>query len=209
MAMSASGVALTRSSCSAQGSLQRLKHIDVEGRDGRAPHQPDDEAGDEERGDEGGNRRKRAHRRARRGRGASAQTAWTPPEACATPSISRPTASLVHSPMGLERAQMPLVDHRHPVGHLEQLVEVLADDHDGAALPGEIDERLPDEPGRAGIDAPGRLVDDDQLRLADDLAADRRISAGCRRRVFAPAGRLRACARRSSGRSSGRAAWPR
>ena len=59
---------------------------------------------------------------------------------------------------------MPVVDDGHPVGDLEQLVEVLADHHDGAALAGEVDESLADEARRARIDAPGRLVDDEELR---------------------------------------------
>ena len=48
------------------GIAQGLEHIDVEGRDGRASHQPDDEAGDQERGDEGGDRRERRASRAKR-----------------------------------------------------------------------------------------------------------------------------------------------
>src|SRR3712207_135343 len=66
-----------------------------------------------------------------------------------------------------QRAQLALMDDGHPVRHLEQLVEILTDDHNGTARAGEIDERLADEPRRARIDAPGRLVDHDELRLAD------------------------------------------
>ena len=36
--------------------------------------------------------------------------------------------------MRSERAQMAVVDHRDAVGDFEQFVEVLADDHDRAAL---------------------------------------------------------------------------
>ena len=65
-----------------------------------------------------------------------------------------------------------MVDHRHPVGDLEELVEILADDQHGASLPGEVDERLADQARRAGIDSPGRLVHDQELRRLDDLAPD-------------------------------------
>src|SRR5919112_608851 len=72
----------------------------------------------------------------------------------------------------LQRAQMPLMDDGHPVRHLEQLVEVLTDDDDGAARPGEVDQSLADQSRRSCIDTPGRLVNDDELGLADDLPAD-------------------------------------
>src|SRR5687767_2134716 len=49
------------------------------------------------------------------------------------------------------RAELAGVDHGDAVADLEQLVEVLADDEDGRALLGEIDESLADQPRRAGV----------------------------------------------------------
>src|SRR5690606_19554594 len=72
----------------------------------------------------------------------------------------------------LREAQFAGMDDGDTVGHLEQFVEVLADDEDGAAAAGEIDQRLADERGGARIHAPGGLVDDEHARLAQDLAAD-------------------------------------
>src|SRR3954453_22573843 len=83
------------------------------------------------------------------------------PNLVARPRCSRP-----------RRAELAAADHRDAVGDLEQLVEVLADDEDARALDGEIDQRLADEPSRAGIDPPGRLIDDEDGGAADDLAAD-------------------------------------
>src|SRR3954466_9181517 len=73
---------------------------------------------------------------------------------------------------GASFAQLAPMDTGDAVGDLEDLVEVLADDEHGRALVGEIDEGLPDERRRAGVDAPARLVDDEQRGLADDLPAD-------------------------------------
>lgn len=56
--------------------------------------------------------------------------------------------------------------------HLEDLVEILADDDDGRTSSCEIDERLADAARGPSIDAPGRLVDDEHRRLAVELAAD-------------------------------------
>src|SRR3954447_24089720 len=61
----------------------------------------------------------------------------------------------------LRRAELAAADHRDAVGNLKQLVEVLADDEDARARDGKIDQRLADEPRRAGIDPPGRLIDDE------------------------------------------------
>ena len=54
---------------------------------------------------------------------------------------------------------------------VEQLVEVLRDDHDRRAARGEIDDRLMDGGRRAGVDPPGRLADDQRLGALQDLAA--------------------------------------
>src|SRR5262249_10334992 len=58
------------------------------------------------------------------------------------------------------RRQPPFRDHGDVGGHLEYLIEILADDQNGRSGAGKIDERLADAARRAGIDAPGRLVDD-------------------------------------------------
>src|SRR5829696_4308837 len=81
---------------------------------------------------------------------------------------------LVARPRGRRprRPELAAADHRDAVGDLEQLVEILADDEDAGALDRKIDQRLPDEPRRAGIDPPSRLIDDEDGRAADDLAAD-------------------------------------
>src|SRR3954466_10887796 len=70
------------------------------------------------------------------------------------------------------RPELAAADPRDAVGDLAPLVEIPADDDDPGALDRKIDQRLPDEPRRAGIDAPGRLIDDEDGRAADDLAAD-------------------------------------
>src|SRR5829696_2594650 len=60
-------------------------------------------------------------------------------------------------------AEPAVMDYGDPVGHLEQFVEILADDENRAAGPRKVDQRLPDQAGRAGVDAPGRLIDDHEL----------------------------------------------
>ena len=54
---------------------------------------------------------------------------------------------------------------------VEQLVEVLRDDHDRRAARREIDDRLMDGGRRARVDPPGRLADDERLGPLQDLAA--------------------------------------
>ena len=69
---------------------------------------------------------------------------------------------------------------------------------DAAALAGEIDQRLPDEPRGAGIDAPGRLVDDED---AGRRMISRPTTNFCRLPPESLRGlriALRPCARRSS-----------
>ena len=77
-----------------------------------------------------------------------------------------------------------------------------------APLDREIDQRLPDEARRAGVDAPGRLVDDEERRAADDLAADHEFLQVAARELA----RLRIARRRAhvegSRRSSPRGAAP-
>ncbi len=166
MAIKASGVALTRISCSAQGSLKRLRDIDLKGRERRAPHQPDHETGDQERGDEGENRRKRAPDRGNRGAGRQLK-----PHATASRDVLRgaehfePHRFLCPFRNGLQRAQLSLMDDRHAIGDFEEFVQILADDDNRAAGRREVDQRLADQPRRARIDAPGRLVDDEKAGL--------------------------------------------
>src|SRR5688572_21168931 len=59
------------------------------------------------------------------------------------------------------RRQAPAGEHRYAVGDLKNLVEVLADHQHGGAGLCEVDQRLADRAGCAGVDAPGRLVDDE------------------------------------------------
>ena len=54
----------------------------------------------------------------------------------------------------------------------EQLVQVLGDHQNRGAAFGEIEERLVDARGGAGIDAPGRLGGDQDARALLDLAPD-------------------------------------
>src|SRR5260370_22952676 len=73
----------------------------------------------------------------------------------------------------LERLrQMAVEHHGDPVGDLGEFVEILARHQDGGAGGGEIEQRLPDHGGGAGVDAPGRLADDEHGRVAEDFAAD-------------------------------------
>ena len=68
--------------------------------------------------------------------------------------------------------QPALVDHRHAIGQREQLVEVLRDDQNRGTLCREVEQRLMDRRGGAGIDAPGRLRDDQDAGRLQDLPAD-------------------------------------
>src|SRR5947209_6699760 len=55
--------------------------------------------------------------------------------------------------LGLDRGRQPAVKHhRDAVGDLGKLIEVLADDEHRGAAASEIDQRLPDDGGSAGID---------------------------------------------------------
>ena len=67
---------------------------------------------------------------------------------------------------------MAVEHHRDAVGDFGELVEVLARHQHGGAGGGEIEQRLADHGGRAGVDTPGRLADDEHGRIAQDLAAD-------------------------------------
>ena len=99
----------------------------------------------------------------------------------AAPPISSPSCSRVASRGVERRRQLAVKHHRDAVGDFGELVEILADDQHGGAAAGEIDQRLADDRGRAGIDAPGRLADDEDARLAQDFAADHeflQIAAG-------------------------------
>ncbi len=62
------------------------------------------------------------------------------------------------------------VDHREGVAELQELIEVLADHHDGGPRCGQIDQRLVDA-RRAGIDAPCWLADHQHPRPLQDFAA--------------------------------------
>src|SRR5690349_13623665 len=86
--------------------------------------------------------------------------------------------------MGL--GQLAPRDDRDAVGYLENLVEILADDEDGRALRGEIDERLADDCGGACVYAPCRLIDDQYRGLPVELAAKHElleVAAGERSRL--------------------------
>ena len=75
--------------------------------------------------------------------------------------------------LGRARCRQPaLVQGAEAVGQFQQFVQVLRDDDYPGLVAGQVQKRLPDLRGRAGIDAPGRLVDDQHARLAQDLAAD-------------------------------------
>src|ERR1700730_15333263 len=63
---------------------------------------------------------------------------------------------------GLERLRkMAMKHHRDPVGDLGELVEVLTGNEHGCARGGEIEQRLTDNGGCAGVDAPRRLAGDE------------------------------------------------
>src|SRR5579872_4284439 len=70
------------------------------------------------------------------------------------------------------RRERAMEHHGDAVGDLLQFVQVLADDQNRAAAPGEIDQRLADDRSGAGIDAPGRLTDHQNAGIAQDFAAD-------------------------------------
>jgi hypothetical protein len=70
------------------------------------------------------------------------------------------------------RRHATLRDDDQPVGDLEQLVELLADDEQRTAGVAQREQRLADLRRRADVDAPGRLRDDQALRLRVDLAPD-------------------------------------
>src|SRR6266436_4808951 len=74
---------------------------------------------------------------------------------------------------GLKRLRKTAMKHhRNPVGDFGELVEVLTGDEHGSAGGREIEQRLPDDRGRAGVDAPGRLADDEHRWISKDLATD-------------------------------------
>ena len=87
---------------------------------------------------------------------------------------------------GRERAgQHADVDHRQAVGERQQLVQVLRDHQHRGAGAGEVEQRLMDRGGGAGVDPPGRLRDHQHARVLQDLAADDellQIAAGERAR---------------------------
>ena len=64
------------------------------------------------------------------------------------------------------------MDDRYAVGENKQLVEILRDNHHGASLLGEIDERLLYGGNRGRIEPPGRLRHHQHARLLQDFAAD-------------------------------------
>ena len=88
------------------------------------------------------------------------------------PLIHSPMRSIVASAVGDARRDAPLRDDDEAVADLEQLVELLADDEDGAAGVAQREQLAADLRRRADVDAPGRLRDDEQLRAGVDLAAD-------------------------------------
>ena len=59
---------------------------------------------------------------------------------------------------------MAVEHHRDAVGDLGEFVEILAGHQHRGAGGGEIEQRLPDHGGGAGIDAPGRLADHQHAR---------------------------------------------
>src|SRR5216684_4104008 len=68
--------------------------------------------------------------------------------------------------------QMAVEHHSDTVGDLGKLVEVLARDQHGSSGGGEIEQRLADYGGGAGIDAPSRLAHHQHRRVAQDFTAD-------------------------------------
>src|SRR6516162_7722495 len=73
---------------------------------------------------------------------------------------------LARSVCGRKRWRQTAVEHHgDPVGDFDEFVEVLACQKDGGAGCGEIEERLADHGGGAGIHAPGRLAYDEHGRV--------------------------------------------
>src|SRR3954463_4152465 len=165
MAMSASGVALTTSSWSAQGSLNGPLTYTRKAASGERPRSqitPPAMRKATRKAATGATTRAMRDTSARgasssRMRALAGDAHHLEPDLVARPRCRRP-----------RRAELAGADDRDAVGDLEELVEILADDEDPGALDGKIDQRLPDEPRRAGVDPPGRLIDDEDGRAADD-----------------------------------------
>src|SRR6516165_6527621 len=77
----------------------------------------------------------------------------------AGPHATHPHADLLDVGLAdrLRRRQPTLRDHREPVAHLEQFVELLRQHEDRDALVAQVDDLLPDERRGADVDAPRRL----------------------------------------------------
>ena len=88
------------------------------------------------------------------------------------PPISRPISSIEALAVSMRVGQPADIDDRQAVGELKQLVEVLGDDEHGRAVGRQVEQRLMDCGGRAGIHAPGRLRDDQHAGVLQHLAAD-------------------------------------
>src|SRR5258708_16668513 len=88
------------------------------------------------------------------------------------PAHQQPDAFACDAMRVARHRQPALRDHRDPVGNLENLVEILADDEDGRSGLRQVDQRLTDRGGGTGIDTPGRLTDDQHAGLAVQFAAD-------------------------------------
>src|SRR3954463_16228989 len=169
MAMSASGVALTTSSWSAHGALNGPLTETRKPASGERPRSqitPPAMRKATRKAATGASTRAMRDTSARgasssRMRALAGDAHHLEPDLVARPRRRRP-----------RRPERAAADHRDAVGDLEQFVEVLADDENSGALDRKIDQRLPDEPRRAGIDPPGRLVDNEDGRASDDLAAD-------------------------------------
>src|SRR6478735_5548978 len=92
----------------------------------------------------------------------------------AVPEAAHPLADSLDRRLGRRHARRDpaLGDHDEAITDLEQLVELLADDEDGAAGVAQGEQLAADLRCRADVDTPGRLRDDEQLRPGVDLAPD-------------------------------------
>src|SRR5436189_1510708 len=92
----------------------------------------------------------------------------------AIPEAAHPFADALDRRFGRgdARRDASLGDDDEAIADLEQLVELLADDEDGAAGVTQGEQLAADLRRRADVDAPGRLRDDEQPGPSVDLAPD-------------------------------------